>query len=254
MIFFIENLRFKTQAAVGQRSKAVIVILVDHTGKDDCFCRGSQSGSVIKKITAQTHFHSRKHFFDHEGISACGYTLITVIKVIIVVRKTYRQTSNQKCRKLGTGTAPLLLRITLHQLFVNGTANKRNGLFLQVRRFRITGTFAGYLFLCLGRSNHTPDLIEGIHIERQIINFVTVNGNGSIGEAVKICKAIHVGPYCCVACVKNMGAIAMNIDTSYTFGKNITGDMIPFVYNQTFFSSFTGFMGKNGAEKSRANY
>ena len=141
-----------------------------------------------------------EHLFDYLSISAYRYALIAVIEIVVVIGESERQTLYYKRRKLGAGSAPLLLRVALYQLFVNVRSDQLQCLFLEVLRLAYVKIcyLTGYYRLCFSGRLYSPHFAESVHIERQIVKLVLVGRYRGIDEVVEIGKAVHIFPYCFV--------------------------------------------------------
>ena len=49
--------------------------------------------------------------------------------------------------------------------------------------------------LCLGGGHHTPHLVEGVHVEGQIVDLAMVVGHRAVGVAVELRKLVHILPH-----------------------------------------------------------
>ena len=103
--------------------------------------------------------------------------------------------------------------------------------------------------LSFRRSAHSPQLMESIHIKGKIVKLVLIDSNGRIHKMVKFCKLIHIIPHGFIGCVKNMGAIFVNLDPLNLFCINISANVIPLIYHKAGFAAFHSLMGKHRAEK-----
>ena len=107
--------------------------------------------------------------FHQLRVTANGNALIQRIEIVVVKSQTHRQTFDNEGRKIFTVTSPLLLGVALYQFFKNILTHQRDGLFLQIFRFRDPGSLP--LLFNLGRSffgsHHAPHFIKSVHVKRQ---------------------------------------------------------------------------------------
>ena len=179
VVLAVQNLCLKTHGTVLQRAQLVVEILVDHTCEDNLLRNVRILFPEFKEIHACPHICIGKHLLHNRCISPDRDSLISVIKIIVVINEPARQSLDNKCRELGAFSAPLLLRISFDQLLVNVAADKEESLFLQVLRLRDSGLAALFLndILCLLRRENPPHLAECVHIKRKIVEFILVNRN-----------------------------------------------------------------------------
>ena len=121
VILQIKDLLLKTNHSVFQHAKRIVEIPVNLSRINHLFRHGTKAFPVGKIIHAKPHFHTGKHFLDHLCVASDGNSLVTVIKIIVVIGKPQRKPLDNKGRKLPAASPPLLLRIALHQLLINIT-------------------------------------------------------------------------------------------------------------------------------------
>ena len=111
-----------------------------------------------------------------------------------------------------------------------------------------------FLYLCPGlcRSTYSPQLVESVHVERQVIQFSFIIGNRRVGVSVELNKPVHIIPYFPVVCMKDMRTVFMHVDTVYFFAVDIAAGVWTFLYHQTSLSGFMSLMGKHGSEQAAA--
>ena len=111
-----------------------------------------------------------------------------------------------------------------------------------------------FLYLCPGlcRSTYSPQLVESVHIKRQVIQLSFIIGNRRVGVSVELNKPVHIIPYFPVVCMKNMRTVFMHVDAVYFFAVDIAAGVWTFLYHQTSLSGFMSLMGKHGSEQAAA--
>ena len=111
-----------------------------------------------------------------------------------------------------------------------------------------------FLYLCPGlcRSTYSPQLVESVHVERQVIQLSFIIGNRRVGVSVELYKPVHIIPYFPVVCMKNMRTVFMHVDAVYLFAVDIAAGVWTFLYHQTSLSGFMSLMGKHGSEQAAA--
>ena len=63
------------------------------------------------------------------------------------------------------------------------------------------------------RSRHSPHLIEGIHVEGQVVELALVVGDRRVGVAVELHDGVDEVPHLLAVRVEDMGTIFMDIDS-----------------------------------------
>ncbi len=101
---------------------------------------------------------------------------------------------------------------------------------------------------------HSPQLVEGIHVERKVVQFPFEASQWRIDESVEFNQAVDIFPNLLVMGVEDMCSIFMDMNTIYFFAEDIASCMGALVNDQTTFSMPLSFVGKNGSEKSRSDY
>ena len=69
--------------------------------------------------------------------------------------------------------------------------------------------------MCLLRSCHAPHLIEGVHIERQVVELALVVGYRRVGVSVELHDGVDEVPYLFVGGMEDMCTILMHVDALY---------------------------------------
>ena len=110
------------------------------------------------------------------------------------------------------------------------------------------------LGLGLGGCADAPELAEGVHIERQVVELVFIDSNRRIDIVVELGELVHIVPDFFIARMKNMGAVAVYVDAVYILSVNISRDMVSPVDHQHAFSSFFRFISENRAKKTGSYY
>ena len=203
----------------------------------------------------QPYRDPRQQPLRQRGIALLGDALIAGIEVVVVVGEAHRQTPDDEGRQLRAGTAPLLLGVALHQLFIDVTPHQTDGLLLQIPRLAVTGgrLLAAYLLPRLLRRDDTPHLVEGVHVEGQVIQLAPVVGDGAVGKAVEAGKAVDVGPHLLIVGVEDVRAVAVNVDALHRLGVGVAGNMAAPVNDKAFPPRIRHFAGKHRAEQAGAH-
>ena len=106
--------------------------------------------------------------------------------------------------------------------------------------------------LCFLRCGHPPHLVEGVHVERQIIELAFVIGYGGVGVAVELYDVVDKIPYLTVAGMEDMGTVFVYVDAFLMLTIYIAAKVSALVDDQAAFSMPVGKKGKGGSIESRA--
>ena len=179
-------------------------------------------------------------------------TLISVVKVVVIVGKAKRKPFYNKGRKLVTGALPLLFCIALNKLFVNVPANQGKRLLLKVFRLGYIKLLNLLLYFCpcLAWGFNAPHFRKGIHIKGQIIKLVLINSHRRVYIVIKLGKLIYILPNSLVRGVENVSAVLMHIYVLNFLAVNISACVAPFVNHKTAFATLFCLVGKNTTKKS----
>ena len=133
----------------------------------------------------------------------------------------------------------MLFRVALDKLFINVPTYQLQGLFLQVagrmRQCRLCPLTLQLPLRLLGRAN-APELIEGVHVEGQVIQLSLIIGNGAVGIAVHVNEAMHIPPQGIIVSVENMRPILMDVDAVHQPGIHVAAHMRALFQHQTAFA------------------
>ena len=119
IIVGVQYLRLKPEAAILQRTQPIVKIGVNGAGIDHSFRQRRQLPPLPKEIRVQPYLDPLQHPLHHSRVAVLGDALIPGVEVVVVIGEAYRQPPDDKGGQLRAGTAPLLLGVPLHQLFVN---------------------------------------------------------------------------------------------------------------------------------------
>ena len=262
VVFFRKDFCLKAQGPVFQRPVALIEILIDQTGiKDPAEGVLSHAEDAVflcdrlLEIRSQLYRDILQDLFHQGRVAANGNALIGIVEIIVVKGKAHGKSSYNKSGKLPAVPAPLLLGITLDQLFIDIASCQRKGLFLQV---------PGFVHLCLGHLSvddglclcgrlDIPHPAEGIHIERKVVQFLSVSGHRAVDIVVELGELSDIIPDLFVGGMENMGAVAVHLNAVHLFGINISCNVVSSVDHKAGPAGLFHLSGKNGAEKAGTN-
>ena len=249
-------LHFETNFSVLQFSKAIVVVGIDSTGKDDFLCLTHPLLLLFQEVYRKLYRNALQHLLHHSRIALYRNPLIKCIEIVVVIGKSHGKSTNNGRRKIFAISSPLLLRIALDELFVNLSSDKGNSLLFQI--FRLADTCSPpllfNLFLRLFRRNHSPHRVKGIHIERKRINLSPIVRNGRVGKTVKVGKAIHIIPYLSIVGMENVRTVMVYHNSVFLIGIHISADMIPLIDYEHFLSQARSFVCKYRPKKSGSHY
>ena len=100
-------------------SVAIVKIFINHTGIHDLLEHIRMLLTVCKKVGLQHHIDIVEQLLYHLRIATDRNSLISVVKVIVIISKTQWKPPDNKSRKLLTVPPPLLFRIAFDQLLID---------------------------------------------------------------------------------------------------------------------------------------
>jgi len=189
--------------------------------------------------------------------------LVLVVEVVVVEDKADGQAFDDEGGEIGALPTPLLLGVFLDQFLVNILTYQHLCLLFEIAGLSNTiglhlGNGLGFLLVDLGLRllgcGDAPHLVEGVHVEGQVVELALVVGHGGVGVAVELDDGVHEVPYLLVGGVEDMGTILMYVNTLYTLTIDVTTKLGAFVYDEAGLACLTGFVGEGGAEEAGAYY
>ena len=122
------------------------------------------------------------------GVTADWKSLPGVVEIVVVVLKSERQAFDDAGRKLFAISAPLLLGVAFDELLVDRAANEFDGLLFEVLWF--IDVFLLNLFGNLGLrffgGCDAPKLMEGVHVERHVVELAMAVGDRRVDERINL--------------------------------------------------------------------
>ena len=173
----VKKLRLKSERSVLKSSLTVVIVCVNRP------CEYHLSAIIrkvppVKEIRVGHNVAALKKLVYNDIVAALGNSLISVVKVIVVIYESYGKPLYYKGGKVLTVSSPLLFSVTFYQFSVYILSHKAYGLLLKIFGLVLYGLSLS-LYLCsrLIGSPYAPHLVEGIHIEGKIIALSVVVGN-----------------------------------------------------------------------------
>ena len=259
VIRLVDDLFFKIHGAKVKSSKTITEKLVNLTGIDNFVGQGFPISAVIKKIRIRSSLHPFKQSIDQFVVASDGYTLKTVVEVVVVKDKSDRKSSDDESGQFCTLASPLLLRVAFDESLIDVIADEKFCLLFQIAGFchacslHALEGFLALAFnngLCFLRRGDSPHLMKGVHVERQVVEFALVVGNRRIGKAVELNDMVDEIPNLTVAGVEDMGTVFVHIDTFGGLTVDIATKMGPLVNDKATLAMMVGLMGKCGTKES----
>ena len=253
VVLLVERLGLKAQTAVLERAQFKVVERVDGAAVDRLGGDIGLGGDQLLVLHAAAHLDALEHVGDHLGVAAHGDALVAVVEVVVVKGEAEGQTADDEGRQLGGGTSPLLLGIALDEAFVDVASAELERLLLQVGRLADVGIACPFLLdacPCLVGGTDAPELVEGVHVERQVVELAAVGRQGRVGEAVELHEPVHVVPHAAVVGVEDVCAVVVHLDAVDLFAIDVPACVLPLVDDQATLAPAGGFVGEDGTEES----
>ena len=99
-----------------------------------------------------------------------------------------------------------------------------------------------------------PHLVEGVHVEGQVVELALVVGHGGVGVAVELDDGVHEVPHLFVGGVEDMSTVFVDVNAFDTLAIDVTAEVRAFVYDEAGLACLTGFVGEGGAKEAGAYY
>lgn len=209
-----------------------------------------------KEVHTRAGLDACKQAVDELVVAADGDALVLVVEVVVVENKAHREALDDECRQVLAAAAPLLLGVFLNELFEDVPAHERERLFFEVRGFAAVqgGKRFGFLFLDfrlrLCRGQNTPHLVEGVHVERQVVKFPLVVGDGAVRVAVEFYDGIHEVPHPLVAGMEDVRTVLVYVDSLDVFAIDVTAQLRALVDDEAFLARLVGAICKCRPKKA----
>lgn len=114
-----------------------------------------------------------------------------------------------------------------------------------------SATCLSIMGLRLGGRLDAPHPGEGVHVERQVVDFIAPARHGRVGVAVEVRELLHVVPDLAVRGVEDVRAVAVHLDALDRLGVDVSGDVGALVDDEHALALLTGFVREHRAEEPR---
>ncbi len=227
-----------------------------------CIGAAGLGAGRCEEVCIGTALHTVKQAVNQPVVAALWYALIFVVEVVVVIDQTDGQALDDECGQVLAGAAPLFLGIVLYECLVDVAANQQQGLLLKIAGFGYAlglhgGQSLGTLLidpgLSLRWSGNAPHLIEGVHVERQVVQPSVVVGHRAVGVAVEGHNAVHEIPHLFVVGVEDVGAVLVYVDALYLLAIHVAAQMPAFLQHQHALAALVRAVCEHGSEQARAH-
>ena len=218
--------------------------------------------AVVEEVRPHAVFHAVEQALYEPVVSTDGNALVGVVEVVVVEDEAYGQPSDDEGRQLWAFPPPLLLGISFDEPFVNVASDEGECLLFQVAWLGDACRFHGFqcllaLLFYLGhgglRSGDTPHLVEGVHVEGQVVEFPLVVGYRRVGVSVERGDGVDEVPHFLVGGVEDVGAINVYVDSFHFFAIHIATQVWTLVNHKAFLAFLVGEVGESGSEETRTH-
>ena len=250
VVCLVEDLAFEAKAAVLQRAKLEVVERVDGAAVDGPGGDVRLLGDEVLVLHAAAHLHALEHVRDHLGVAAHGDALVAVVEVVVVIGEAAREALDDARGQVPAVTAPLLLRVALHERLEDVATHEGERLLLEVSR--LADVLGGHLLgdLCTSvcrRDDARPHLGERVHVERHVVHAAAEVGHGRVHVVVELGEAVDVVPDVRHRGVEDVGAILVDVDAIDLLGVDVACDVIAVVDDEDGLTGPLGGVGEHGA-------
>ena len=194
--------------------------------------------------------------------------MVAVVEIVVVECQPHWQPLYDERRQFPARASPLLLRVFLYELLVYIASHQCQCLFLKVGR--LTVFFAAvrrrhrkplhglrplflYLRFRLLRRRYAPHLVEGVHVERQVVQLPVVVRHGTIGEPVELHNGIDELPHLFVGGMEDVRAIFVHVDALCVLAEQVAAELPTLVNHQAPFAAPHSEISERRAIQPRAN-
>ena len=119
IVLAIQLLCLKTNRPVLKHAKLKSVELINHSGKYCLWCNIGMLLNKCKIVGIQKHINTIEHLLHDCRVTSDWNSLIAIIKIVVIIDETKRQSLDDECRKIFAVTSPLFFGISLYQLLIN---------------------------------------------------------------------------------------------------------------------------------------
>lgn len=110
-----------------------------------------------------------------------------------------------------------------------------------------------YLRLCLLGGGDAPHLVEGVHVEGEVVEAAFVVGDGGVGVAVELYDGVDEVPHLFVGGMEDMCAILMDVDALDVLAIDVAAQVWAFVDDEARLALLAGEVGERGSEEPGAH-
>ena len=249
-----------------QLAERVVEVAVHRTRVHHRHARRGQSRLVVRlglveEVGLQGHVDARivDHTLHPGRVPVRGQALPRVLEIAVVVVEAHRQAVDDARGQVLRIGLPLLARVVLDERLVQGAADQRNALVVEVLRVRAR-QFAGLLVdqgLRLGRRvTRVEELVDGPEVDRQGIHLAVVRGVHAVHVVREACETVHIVPDPLVGRVEQVRAVLVDLRAGLLVhvAVRVAADMVAHVDDlDPHAQVLDGLLGHGQAEQARAH-
>lgn len=219
----------EAEGAVLEAAQGEAEELVDPPGVNHAAGGLVELGAMREIITGGPHLDAFQEGVDQGAVAALRDPLVSVVEVVVVVLEAEREPLDDRGRELPAAPVPLLLRVALDQLLVDGAADQKEGLLLEVMGLfdPLYGHLLGDLRPGLLGRRDAPELAEGVHVERQVVDLAAVVGQRRVDERIHRRVLLDEGPDVLVGRVEDVGPVVVEDDPVLDVGGDVAARAAP---------------------------
>ena len=254
-----QRLLLETDGAVFETAVAEVEVLVYLSCEDNLLGQTFPVAAVGKEVGVQSGLNAVEQSVNEFVVAANGYALEGVVEVVVVEHEPHGQTLDDERRQLGAFPPPLFLGVAFDESLVDVFSHEQQGLLFEVGGLGLAllveplEHFAALLLnLAAGfvGCQHAPHLVEGVHVERQIVEAPLVVGHRRIDVMVEGYDVVDKIPHLGIGCVEDVGTVFVYVDARYVLTIEVSAQMRPLVNDQASLACLAGLVGKDAAEES----
>lgn len=200
----VKGFLLEADCSIIELPEAVTIELVDFSGEDDFIGLGGPVVPVFEEVDTGAALDAFEETVDKAVVPSDRDALICVIEIVVVEDEAHREALYDESGQFAAGAAPLFFGVALDKLFIDVPADEQQRLLFKIARLLCAAGLHpcnGFCLLLLNlcgsllRSDDTPHTVEGVHIEREVVEFAFVVGYRTVSISVEGDDGIDEVPY-----------------------------------------------------------
>ena len=199
------------------------------------------------------------HALHPRGVAVGRQALPRVLEIAVVVVEAHRQAVDDARWQVLRIGLPLLARVVLDERLVQGAADQRNALVVEVLGIlarQLAGLLGHERLGFGGRVVRAEELVDGAQVDRQGVDLAVVRGVHAVHVVRERGEPVHVVPHALVGRVEQVGAVLVDLRAGLLVhvAVRVAADMVAHVDDlDPHAQVLDGLLGHGQAEQARAH-